>query len=63
MVNRKRREQERLFMAEVMNMVWVAALTVLVLLEKVTLPGIRLSIATGVLLVAWGRWVISGYGL
>jgi len=49
-----------LFVAGVMNVIWIAALTLLVCLEK-TLPArARISIATGVLLAAWGIFVIAG---
>jgi predicted metal-binding membrane protein len=48
-----------LFVAGVMNMVWVATIAILVLLEKVAPTWWRLRHATGVILVAWGVWVIS----
>jgi predicted metal-binding membrane protein len=47
-----------LFVAGVMNMLWVAAITILVLLEKIAPPRWRLGPAVGVILVAWGAWVI-----
>ena len=43
-----------LFVLGVMNLLWIAALSVFVLLEKVTPGGRWLSRASGVLLVAWG---------
>jgi predicted metal-binding membrane protein len=50
-----------LFVAGVMNMLWVAAITVLVLLEKVAPQRWRLGHGAGALLVAWGVWVIVGH--
>lgn len=48
-----------LFAVGVMNLYWVAALALFVLLEK-TLPGGQwLARAAGVLLVAWGGWMTA----
>jgi predicted metal-binding membrane protein len=48
-----------LFVLGVMNVLWIAALTMLVALEKM-LPRVTwLSSATGVLLVTWGAWVLA----
>ena len=47
-----------LFVAGVMNMLWVAAIAILVLLEKVASKRWRLGHGAGVVLVAWGLWVI-----
>lgn len=47
-----------LFVAGVMNMLWVAVITILVLLEKVVPEGWRLGHGVGAILVAWGLWVI-----
>lgn len=47
-----------LFVAGVMNMLWVAAITILVLLEKIAPQSWRLRHAVGAVLVAWGAWVI-----
>ena len=49
-----------LFVAGVMNMLWVAAITILVLLEKVAPQSWRLRHVVGALLVAWGAWMIAG---
>jgi len=49
-----------LFVAGVMNVIWIAALTLLVCLEKMLPARARISIATGVLLAAWGIFVIAG---
>lgn len=46
-----------LFVGGVMNLAWIAALAVLVLLEKVV-PGRWLSYAAGAALVAWGLYVL-----
>lgn len=49
-----------LFVAGVMNIVWIAAITLLVGLEKLFPRGIWLSTATGVILTAWGAWLLAG---
>lgn len=49
-----------LFVAGVMNMLWVAAITILVLLEKIAPPGWRLGNFIGVIFVAWGGWIMIG---
>jgi predicted metal-binding membrane protein len=49
-----------LFVAGVMNILWIAALSLLVGLEKLVPRGFWLSSATGVLLTAWGAWLIAG---
>jgi predicted metal-binding membrane protein len=46
-----------LFVGGVMNLTWIAALAVLVLLEKVV-PGRWVSYASGSALVAWGLYVL-----
>lgn len=48
-----------LFVAGVMNMLWVAVITVLVLLEKVAPNGARLGNFIGVFFVIWGGWMIG----
>ena len=48
-----------LFVAGVMNILWIAALSLLVGLEKLLPRGIWLSSATGVILTAWGAWLIA----
>ncbi len=47
-----------LFVLGVMNIYWIAALTLLVGLEKIIPRGFRLSAATGLMLAAWGVAVI-----
>jgi predicted metal-binding membrane protein len=49
-----------LFVAGVMNVLWIAALSMLVLLEKVAPQGMRLGRVWGVLLVAAGVWLLRG---
>lgn len=48
-----------LFVAGVMNMWWVAAITILVLLEKVLPHGLQIGRAAGVALVLWGLWLLQ----
>jgi predicted metal-binding membrane protein len=53
-----------LFVAGVMNIFWIAALSLLVGLEKLLPRGLWLSSATGVILTAWGAWLIAAsFGL
>jgi len=46
-----------LFVAGVMNMWWVAIISVFVLLEKVAPKGLWLGQAAGLLLTCWGLWI------
>ena len=48
-----------LFVAGVMNLVWLAVLTIFVLLEKVAPVGMHLSRVTGLLLTGWGLWMVG----
>jgi len=48
-----------LFAAGVMNILWIAALTLLVCLEKVLPLRARISAATGVLLAVWGFCLLA----
>ena len=48
-----------LFVGGVMNLLWVAALTLFVLTEKVLPHGERLGRVGGVALIAWGLWVAA----
>ena len=48
-----------LFVAGVMNLWWVAAIAIFVLLEKAASAGLPIARATGFLLVAWGGWVLT----
>ena len=49
-----------LFVAGVMNLLWVAAIAGFVLLEKVAPGGDRLGRVAGVALAAWGVWMVAG---
>jgi predicted metal-binding membrane protein len=49
-----------LFVAGVMNILWIAVLSLIVGLEKLLPRGLWLSSATGVILTAWGAWLIAG---
>lgn len=48
-----------LFVTGVMNMLWVAVITVLVLLEKILPQWMRFGTVVGVVFVAWGAWMIG----
>ncbi len=49
-----------LFVAGVMNLIWVAAITGLILLEKAAPAGDRLGRVAGVILAGWGALMIAG---
>ena len=49
-----------LFVAGVMNIWWIAIITVLVLIEKIVPRGLFLGKIAGVLFVLWGAWLIVG---
>lgn len=49
-----------LFVAGVMNLWWIAALTALVLVEKVMPPGQVMGKITGLFLIGWGLWMVRG---
>jgi predicted metal-binding membrane protein len=46
-----------LFVVGIMNLAWVAALAVFVLLEKAVARGAWASWVSGVLLLAWAGWL------
>jgi predicted metal-binding membrane protein len=48
-----------LFVAGVMNLWWVAAITLLVLAEKALPQGLRLGSFAGLVFLAWGAWMIG----
>jgi predicted metal-binding membrane protein len=48
-----------LFVAGVMNLWWVAAITAFVLLEKVAPAGLWIARTIGILLVFWGGWMLT----
>ncbi|MBI3881618.1 MAG: DUF2182 domain-containing protein [Verrucomicrobia bacterium] len=49
-----------LFVLGVMNVLWIAALTALVLVEKAMPRGALFGRVTGVALVVWGAWLLVG---
>jgi predicted metal-binding membrane protein len=49
-----------LFVAGIMNLLWVAAIAGFVLLEKVAPGGERLGRVAGVLFIGWGVWMVAG---
>ena len=51
-----------LFVAGVMNLLWVAAIAIFVLAEKLGPGGRGLGKLTGALLMVWGIWVIAAGG-
>ena len=48
-----------LFVAGVMNVWWIAAITILVLLEKVVSRGLWVGRIAGVVFLGWGIWVLA----
>jgi predicted metal-binding membrane protein len=48
-----------LFVLGVMNIVWIAALTIVVAVEKILPRGRWVSIGCGLGLAAWGAWVLA----
>ena len=51
-----------LFVAGVMNLLWVATIAVFVLIEKLVPTGRRIGQVTGTLLIAWGIWILVAAG-
>jgi predicted metal-binding membrane protein len=49
-----------LFVVGAMNLLWVAALAAVVLVEKLLPHGVWIARAGGVLLVAWGVRLLAG---
>lgn len=49
-----------LFVAGVMNLLWVAIIAAFVLVEKVAPAGHWVGRATGLLLMVWGAWMAAG---
>ena len=49
-----------LFVAGVMNLLWVTAIAVFVLIEKLLPRGRLIGRAAGLLLIGWGLWLIIG---
>ena len=49
-----------LFVLGVMNLVWIAALAGLVMVEKVVPRGQEVSKLSGIGLAGWGLWMLAG---
>lgn len=49
-----------LFVAGVMDLLWVAGIALLVLIEKSAPAGHWVGRATGLLLIGWGAWMLAG---
>lgn len=49
-----------MFVVGAMNLLWMAIITVFVLLEKILPGGVWISRASGLLLAAWGIWMGGG---
>jgi predicted metal-binding membrane protein len=47
-----------LFVLGVMNLLWIAALTLLVCIEKMLPTRAPISAGTGLLLLGWGVWLL-----
>ncbi|HTG43232.1 MAG TPA: DUF2182 domain-containing protein, partial [Verrucomicrobiae bacterium] len=48
-----------LFVAGVMNIWWIGLITVFVVLEKIVPRGLLVGHVAGLLLAAWGLWLIA----
>jgi predicted metal-binding membrane protein len=48
-----------LFVAGVMNILWIASLTFLVCLEKILPARARVSVMSGVVLAGWGLFILG----
>ena len=48
-----------LFVGGVMNLIWIALLTILVLLEKVARGGRFITRTAGLGFIAWGAWLMA----
>jgi predicted metal-binding membrane protein len=49
-----------LFVAGVMNLLWIAIITVYILIEKLAPRGRLVSHSIGVVVIAWGLWLLAG---
>ncbi len=47
-----------LFAGGVMNLVWIAGLTILVLIEKIAPSGHTIARIAGLIMIAWGGWIL-----
>jgi predicted metal-binding membrane protein len=48
-----------LFIGGVMNLLWIAAIALYILIEKVTPIGLVFSRVIGIALIGWGGWMIA----
>ena len=48
-----------LFVTGVMNLLWMGAITALVLIEKISLAGPWVTRMSGALLAGWGAWMFA----
>jgi predicted metal-binding membrane protein len=49
-----------LFVAGIMNLLWVAVIAAYILVEKVMPAGHWLGRVAGLVLIGWGAWVLVG---
>jgi predicted metal-binding membrane protein len=49
-----------LFVAGVMNLIWIAVIAAYVLVEKLLPGGHKVSWGIGALMIGWGAWMIMG---
>jgi len=49
-----------MFVAGVMNLLWMAIITAFVLLEKIVPGGFWISRIAGLALIVWGTWMVLG---
>ncbi len=49
-----------LFVAGVMNLIWIAVIAAYVLVEKLLPGGHKASWGIGALMIGWGVWMIMG---
>ena len=50
-----------LFVMGVMNLFWIALLSIVVLLEKIFPKSLRINQVWGILLIVWGILIVSGF--
>jgi predicted metal-binding membrane protein len=48
-----------MFVLGVMNILWIAALSGLMLVEKIAPGGHRVSRAFGLIFIVWGAWMVG----
>ena len=50
-----------LFVAGIMNLIWVAVIAAFILIEKTAPRGAGLGYAVGAVLIAWGAWILYAH--